>query len=244
MRLIPLLLLNGRKLEKTEQFCNPVYLGDPINAVRIFSEMGVDELALLNYGRNFLDEDYFEFLEALTSEAFMPISYGGGIKSSPEVERLFAIGFDKVIFNSALVESPEIISWTAKRFGSQSTSLSLNVIEKDSSYYLFNWKTRAINSLDWEHLNLTCKQLGVGEVIVTCVNREGTFQGYDIKLAELVSEVFELPIVFNGGLSELDEISSLKILELDFAASSVFCFVNNSRRSILLNYPAERKNGI
>ena len=236
-RLVPVLLLNGKKLEKTLRFSDAVYLGDPINAVRIFSAFAVDELILVNYSGVGLENDYFGFLENLASEAFMPIAYGGGVKNQHEVKRIFAIGFDKIVFNSALIESPEIIAWTAARYGSQSTSLSINVMELNTSYFVYNWKTKAIDKLDWEGLKTTCKELGVGEVIITCVNREGTFEGYDIKLARIASDIFDIPVVINGGLSSVDELAKLENLEVDFAASSIFCFVNKSRKSKLLNYP-------
>jgi cyclase len=236
-RLIPVLLLNEKKLEKTLRFSDPVYLGDPINAVRIFSDFAVDELLLINYSGISLDENYFAFLENLASEAFMPITYGGGVKKHHDVERIFDIGFDKILFNSALTESPETIAWTATRYGSQSTSLAINVLEVNSIYFLFSWKTKAIGELDWERLKTTCRDLGVGEIIITCVNREGTFKGYDTKLSKIASDIFNIPVVINGGLSCIDELAKLESLEVDFAASSVFCFVNSSRKSVLFNYP-------
>lgn len=236
-RLIPVLSLINEDLVKTIRFSDPKYLGDPINAIRIFNEKEVDELVILDI-RNDGSLDV-KFLESLVSEAFMPIAYGGGLRNIDHIRSLMSIGIEKFIFNTALHENPSLISECARLVGSSSTVYSLD-FENDYKHLRVRYDHASKNA--GTPLNEAIKkaeELGVGEIILHDINREGTFKGMNHKLFEEVQTLTKLPVIALGGASSYEELEEL--LENSalsaVAAGSLFCFKNKNRDSILINYP-------
>ena len=182
-RVIPVLLLKDSGLYKTVQFDDPKYVGDPINAVKIFNDKEVDELLILDItaGKNKKGPDY-DLLESIVSEAFMPIGYGGGISSLIQAKRLFNLGIEKVVVNSTLYENETILNELVANFGSQSVVASLdykkNLFGKKYPFFINATKKIKVDLVTYaRHL----ESLGVGEIIFHSVDRDGTFTGYDLE---------------------------------------------------------------
>lgn len=240
-RVIPILLLRGKGLVKTVKFKDPKYIGDPINSVRIFNEKEVDELVFLDItatpeGRG----PDFELLSDIASEAFMPMAYGGGITSLDQVQRVFALGFEKVIFDTVAYTDPQLIQDAVAIYGSQSIVGCVDVRKTLlGRYELISHagKSKQPVSLS-EHLK-TLERQGVGEIIVNAVDRDGTQSGYDLKLIREVSSSVSVPVVACGGASSIDDFVAAvhEAGASAVAAGSLFVFVG-PHRAVLINYPA------
>jgi len=207
-RVIPTLLLSGFGLVKTRKFADPVYVGDPTNAVRIFNSKEVDELMLLDIdaSRSRRGPD-FGFLEEIAAEAFMPLGYGGGVASVGVMERLFRIGFEKVVVNSAIYESPSLLREAVACFGSQSVVASVDA-KKD---FLGRYRvvSRGGTVRQPEDLSVVLQRVqddGVGELILNSVDKDGTMLGYDIELVSRGADALRIPLVALGGAGSTDDI--------------------------------------
>lgn len=240
-RVIPVLLLRGRGLVKTVKFKDPKYIGDPINSVRIFNEKEVDELVFLDItatseGRS----PNFDLLADIAGEAFMPMAYGGGVTTMEHVRRIFALGFEKVIINTAAYIVPQLVRDAVAVYGSQSIVGSVDVRRTLLGHYQIcshSGKTKHSVSLK-EHVK-KLERLGVGEIIVNAVDRDGTQSGYDLTLIREVSSSVGVPVVACGGASGLDDFAAA-VHEggaSAVAAGSLFVFVG-PHRAVLINYPA------
>ncbi|KRI01754.1 AglZ/HisF2 family acetamidino modification protein [Curvibacter sp. PAE-UM] len=240
-RVIPVLLLRGKGLVKTVKFKDPKYIGDPINSVRIFNEKEVDELVFLDItatpeGRG----PDFDLLADIAGEAFMPMAYGGGITTLEQVQRIFALGFEKVVIDAAAYASPQLIRDAVAIYGSQSIVGCVDVRRTLLGRYELcshAGKTRQQVGLK-EHV-VELERLGVGEIIVNAVDRDGTQSGYDLKLIREVSAAVSVPVVACGGASGIDDFVAA-VQEggaSAVAAGSLFVFVG-PHRAVLINYPA------
>lgn len=239
-RVIPVLLLRGKGLVKTVKFKDPKYIGDPINSVRIFNEKEVDELVFLDItatpeGRG----PDFELLADIAGEAFMPMAYGGGIASLDQVQRVIALGFEKVVIDTAAYGAPQLIREAVAVYGSQSIVGCVDVRRTLLGRYELHshaGKTRQSVGLV-EHVS-ALEQLGVGEIIVNSVDRDGTQSGYDLKLLQKVSSAVSVPVVACGGASGLDDfVAAVEHGGASaVAAGSLFVFMG-PHRAVLINYP-------
>lgn len=207
-RLIPCLLMSDGALVKTVRFRNPTYIGDPVNAVRIFNQKEVDELILLDIEattrRRGID---YATLEKLASECFMPICYGGGVYSLADMRRLFNLGMEKISLGAAAFESPELIGEAAAEFGSQAIVVTLDV----KKGLLGRYSTRTHQGTRDTGLApvaaaLRMEQLGAGEILLCSIDRDGTWSGFDLKLVHEVSSAVHLPVVACGGAGSFDDI--------------------------------------
>lgn len=239
-RVIPVLLLRGKGLVKTVKFKDPKYIGDPINSVRIFNEKEVDELVFLDItatpeGRG----PDFELLADIAGEAFMPMAYGGGITSVDQVQRVFALGFEKVVIDTAAYRSPQLIRDAVAIYGSQSIVGCVDVrrtLLGRYELYSHGGKTRQALGLV-EHVT-ALERLGVGEIIVNSVDRDGTQSGYDLKMIHQVSSAVGVPVVASGGASGIgDFVAAVREGGATaVAAGSLFVFIG-PHRAVLINYP-------
>ncbi|HAW81564.1 MAG TPA: imidazole glycerol phosphate synthase subunit HisF, partial [Balneola sp.] len=206
-RVIPCLLLRNGGLVKTVQFDNPKYVGDPINAVRIFNEKEVDEIAILDITATPSNkEPNFELIADLASQAFMPLSYGGGINSTEQIEKLFSIGIEKIILNSVLEHKPELITSAANIAGSSSVVASIDVksnwLGKYSVYTNSGKKDIKVDPISYAK---RLENLGAGEIIINSIDRDGTQKGYDTKLVGAISDAVSIPVVAIGGAGKLSD---------------------------------------
>jgi imidazole glycerol-phosphate synthase subunit HisF len=238
-RLIPCLLLRGAGCVKTVRFRKPVYLGDPINVVRIFNEREVDELILLDIdacreGRG----PRFARLADLASECFMPVCYGGGVRSLGDVERLFAIGIEKVSINTHAVLNPALVEEAVRRFGSQSIVASVDVRKGFfGGRRVVTCGGRRAHALDPVVHAREMERRGAGEVLLNSVDRDGVMRGYDLALVGEVSAAVRVPVVALGGAGSLADAGTvLRAGAAAAAAGSLFCFAGPDRE-VLINYP-------
>jgi cyclase len=242
-RVIPVLLLRGQGLVKTIKFKQPTYVGDPINAVRIFNEKEADELIFLDISATPEKRGPdFELLSDIASEAFMPMAYGGGITTLSQVRRIFELGFEKIVINSAAYKSPGLISEAAAIFGSQSivgcVDVRKNLIGR-YELYSASAKVKEKSSLI-EHL-VALTQSGVGEILINAIDRDGTMEGYDLKLLREVSKVVTVPVIACGGAGSIDHLTqAVRDGNVSaVAAGSIFVFMG-PHRAVLINYPDRR----
>lgn len=241
-RVIPVLLIDGEGLVKTEKFRRPRYLGDPVNAVTIFNEKRVDELVVADIvATGESRTPNFELLEDLASQAFMPLAYGGGIRSMDDIERLFAIGFDKVMLNSVNFESLDLLRSASARYGAQSIMCVLDVTVDffGRQSILANRKRHRTDPVEWAQ---TLVDAGAGELLVTSVDREGCFDGYDIDLISKISSAVAVPVIANGGAGSIEHFKEVRDQggATAAAAGSFFVF-HGKRRAVLITYPDYRE---
>lgn len=240
-RVIPTLLLRGSGLVKTTRFKDPKYVGDPINAIRIFNDKEVDELILLDISRSAEHAGpAFEAIRDTASECFMPLAYGGGISSLEHIERILSIGVEKVVLNTAAIKQPELIEAAARAFGSQAIVVSIDVRKK-----LFGGYEVAANrgtertGLDPLTFARRVEELGAGEVMVTSIERDGTMEGYDHQLIGRVSSALSIPVIASGGARDLDDmVTAAKQSGASAVAAGAFFVFQGKHRAILISYPA------
>lgn len=239
-RIIPCLLVSNKGLVKTVNFKSPKYVGDPINAVRIFNEKEVDELTILDIDASrYGNEPDYKSIEYWASECRMPLCYGGGIKTIEQAQIIFSLGVEKIALSSAAVENPRIISDLAERVGNQSVVVVLDVKKKlfgDYEVYTHNGtKKTNINPLEFIK---QAEMLGAGEVVINSINLDGTMKGYDISFIRKVRDKINTPLTVLGGAGNLGHISEL-IKEFGIigaSAGSLFVF-KGIYRAVLINYP-------
>ena len=234
-RYIPSLLLYNGELYKTTKFKSPKYVGDPINTIKIFNDKNVDELIVLNIDRG--KEIDYEVLENMASEAFFPLSYGGGVKSVQQAREIFRLGFEKIVINTEFLSRPEFLKELIEIFGAQSIVVSLDFHKNIfGNYKLFNKSLKKLSSLD-DYL-LSLQNNPPAEIVVTSVNNEGTYGGYDLKLLESINfSKINSKILINGGCSGYDEMRSLEKCELvdSVVAGNIFIY-KRPHNAVLINY--------
>lgn len=246
-RITPCLLIQNGGLVKTQQFGRPKYVGDPINAVKIFNEKSVDEIIIIDIDASRLGlPPNYELIEQLANEARMPICYGGGIKNREQAEKIIHMGVEKVAISSALFERPELITELAKTIGSQSIVGVLDVkkrLLKGYSLYVNNGKTKIPRDLDYWIAKF--QNLGVGEILINSIDRDGMQNGYDFLLVEATLGQLSVPTTFLGGAASLADIGKLIAAKgiVGCAAGSLFVF-KGKYRAVLINYPTfeDKKN--
>jgi len=238
-RVIPCLLLHNGDLVKTIKFKNPIYIGDPINAVRIFNDKEVDELVFLDISATPMDrEPNYELIGDIASEAFMPFGYGGGITNVKHIKRLYGLGVEKVIINSAAVSFPNLISEAASIAGSSGVITSVdvhrNILGKYSVYIQCGKKKTDLDIIQYVQ---DAERLGTGEIILNSMNNEGTMGGYDLNLIKQVSEAVSIPVVAVGGAGNLLHFrQGVDAGASAVGAGSMFVF-HGKHRAILITYP-------
>ena len=238
IRVIPTLLLDNDGLYKTTKFKNPKYVGDPINAVRIFNNKEVDELILLDYTATTEDRiPNFENIKEIVSEAFMPIGYGGGINSLDHVEKLFKIGIEKVILNSAAFSNENILTEAIKIFGSQSIVVSIDY-KKDlfGNNVIHTQGGKLKQKIDIVPACKHFQELGVGEIMINSIDREGVMNGYDISTISKISHELLIPVIASGGAGNISHLADgVKAGASAVAAGSMFIF-QGIHKAVLLSY--------
>lgn len=243
-RVIPCLLLHGDVLVKTIRFKTFNYIGDPINTVRIFNELEVDELCFLDIeAAKTRRSPNFELLNQIANECFMPLSYGGGLTDIDQMKRIFGIGFEKVVINSFALESPAIISKAAEQFGSQSIVGSIDIQKNwmGKVQVVSHGGTRVMkmDPVDWAK---KLEALGVGELLVTSIDREGTWSGYDVDVLRKITSAVSVPVIANGGAGSIEHIGAA-VTDGGASAASVGSMVVYQAKDfgVLINFPDRRK---
>ena len=238
IRVIPILLLDNDSLYKTTNFKNPKYVGDPINAVKIFNNKEVDELILLDYTATTENRiPNFENIKEIVSEAFMPIGYGGGINSLDHIEKLFKIGIEKVILNSAAFSNENILTEAIKIFGSQSIVVSIDY-KKDlfGNNVIYTQGGKLKQKIDIVSACKHFQELGVGEIMINSMDGEGVMNGYDISTINKISNELLIPVIASGGAGNISHLAEgVKAGASAVAAGSMFIF-QGIHKAVLLSY--------
>lgn len=242
-RIIPVLQIMGQGLYKTVEFKHPSYVGDPIIAVKIFNDKGVDEIIIqdLNAARS-ISGIRFDYLKQIASESFVPLAYGGGVQSLKDVETLIQIGYEKVIFNSATQKNFDLITAAAKLVGSQSVVLSVDYrkkfLGKKEVYFKAGTVAGGLSPLEF---SLRAEAAGAGELIVQAIDRDGTQKGYDIETIQQISKAVKIPVVGCGGASTYtDCIQIIKYSGASAAAAGALFVYQGKFKAVLINYPQRK----
>lgn len=239
-RVIPSLLLKGSGFYKTKKFKKPIYLGDPINIIRIFNDKEVDEILILDIAATVSNlEPRFDLLTDVASECFVPLGYGGGISRLDHVKRILDIGFEKVCINSAAVRDPELISKAATFAGAQSIVYSMDVktsLFGSPSVYIESGRKR------WPSAPVEiAKQMeaaGAGEILLTSIDRDGTMQGYDVEVTRTVSDAVAVPVIACGGAGSVqDFVDVVNHGHASAVAAGALFVFHGPHRAVLINVP-------
>ena len=241
-RIIPVLLMRNKGLVKGIQFNKYRYIGDPINAIKIFNDKEVDELALLDIDAT-LDNKTIEttFVQKVADECYMPFLVGGGISSVNQIRNLLKAGAEKVSLNTEAIRNPKLIIDAAEVFGSQSIVVSIDVNK--------NWfgKRVVVSHSGTKKTNLDpfewakqVEELGAGEILINCVYQDGKMDGYDLQFAKEISSLINIPVVFSGGAGNYDDIKELFIQTSVSAAAAGSLFVFHGRKkAVLISHPSQ-----
>ncbi len=240
-RIIPCLLVKNGGLVKTVQFDSPKYVGDPINAVRIFNEKEVDELAVLDIDATVQRrEPDYTLIKNLAAECRMPLCYGGGVKRAEQIQKIISLGVEKVAISSAAIETPGLISDAAGRVGSQTIVVVMDVKKTGPrlQYELFTHNGTKGTGIDPVEYAKRIEAHGAGEVVVNSIDNDGVMKGYDLALIKAIRDSIALPMTVLGGAGTLEDISRLiqQFGIIGAAAGSLFVF-KGKYRAVLINYP-------
>lgn len=238
-RIIPFLLVRDHGLVKTQRYEKPVYVGDPINAIRIFNEKEVDELALLDIGATSAGRGpNYRLVEDVASECFMPLAYGGGIRRSQDAEQLFALGVEKVIVRAAALEDLSIVSSIASMAGSQSVAVSVDVRRHRGRRRLYAPRLARHDDPAWLGFLKAAVEAGAGEIVLNAVDRDGTMSGIDAELIAEAAAVCSAPLVAVGGVGSLPDIRAAIDAGADAVGAGAFFVFHGPRRAVLITYPS------
>lgn len=242
-RIIPCLLMADGRLVKTVRFDNPNYVGDPINVIKIFNNKFVDELVIMdiNSTKN-QTEPNFALLNKIAKEAFMPLTYGGGINRIDVITEIFKLGYEKVIINHHAILNPEFITEASDYFGSQSIIVGIDVmINKHGEYKVYDHVKKMESDLNPIEYAQKVKNKGAGEIIVYSVDRDGEMNGYDLVLNKQISEAVKVPVVALGGAGKVENL--LEVIENAGAsaagAGSMFIY-RMPHKAVLISYPTKK----
>jgi len=239
-RVIPVLLLKDSGLIKTKKFDNPKYVGDPINAIKIFNQKEVDEMIFLDIGASINNKlPNFDLIEDIASECFMPLAYGGGIKDLNCAERLINVGIEKIVINSIVLENISFINELSQNLGSQSVVVSLDIKKSFlGSYKVYSYLKKEYSSVKLDDFLVEVQNQGAGEIFINCVDNDGMMAGYDLALLDRVMKKVKIPVVFCGGAGSLDDLKNVSDIYdyVGLAAGSLFVF-KGPHRAVLINYP-------
>ncbi len=238
-RVIPCLLLRNGGLVKTQKFANPKYIGDPINAIKILNEKEVDELIVLDIeaSKTSQEPDY-EIIEQLAGECFMPLCYGGGIRTIEQAQRLFAMGVEKVSIQTSALKNLDLVSDITSRYGNQSVVVSLDIKRNLlGQYKLYSAATGKSLSENWLEFLQSAIAAGAGEILISAVDKDGTMSSMDLALIQSAASVCSVPLIALGGVGSLNDIQSgVKAGANAVAAGSFFVFYG-PHRAVLITYP-------
>jgi cyclase len=241
-RIIPCLLVKNKGLVKTVKFKEPKYVGDPLNAVKIFNEKEVDELILLSIdATSEKREPDYQMIENIATECRMPLCYGGGIKTVEQALRIFSLGVEKIAISSIAVENPNLVSKIAKQVGNQSVVVVIDVKKhmKDHRYEVYTNNGLKNSGKSPVEFSIEIEKLGAGEIVVNSIDNDGVMKGYDLNLIDQIRESIDLPLTVLGGAGSLKDLESLisKYGIIGAAAGSLFVF-KGIYRAVLISYPS------
>lgn len=239
-RIIPSLLVHEKGLVKTVKFKDSKYVGDPINAVRIFNEKEVDELAVFDIDTTVLgNEPDYNLIEKLANQSRMPICYGGGVRTVDQAQKIFSLGIEKIALSSAVIHNPTLISEISEKVGSQSVVVVLDVKKKIfGGYEMYTHNGKQSTGIDPVTFAVKAQELGAGEIIINSIDKDGMMNGFDMNIISKIREIVTIPITVLGGAGNINDIK--KVIKehgiIGVAAGSLFVF-KGKYKAVLINYP-------
>lgn len=240
-RIAPFLLLRGNGLVKTQKFGDPKYVGDPINAVKIFNEKEVDELTLLDIDATASGRGPdLALLKDIAAESRMPLCYGGGVADAETAARIIALGYEKVSVSHAALERPDLVREMAERVGRQSVVVTIDVRKEGmfgGSHKVYSRNAKLKHKVDPVDFARQCTDLGAGEIVLNSIDRDGIMQGYDLDLARKVRAAITTPMTVVGGAGSVDDLRALteELGPIGAGAGSLFVF-KGKYRAVLISY--------
>ena len=239
-RVIPVLLIKDDVLVKTARFKSPRYIGDPINAIKIFNEKEVDELVVLDISATNKKKINFDLLSRINKEAFMPVGYGGGVTTLEEAQKIFSLGYEKIVLNHIVLSQPDFINQLSDVCGSQSVVICVdikkNLFGKYGVYDYTQKKNTGHLLIDWVK---ECEQRGAGEIILHNIDREGMFTGYDSEITSRVCDAVNIPVIVLGGAADTEDLKAgIQSGASAVAAGSMFVF-HGPHKAVLITYPGK-----
>lgn len=241
-RVIPVLLLKNAGLVKTTQFKDPKYIGDPVNAVKIFNDKEVDELIFLDILATKENKSIpFEFLAEVAQECFMPLAYGGGIRSIEDIEKILKLGVEKVILNTIAVSNPNFLKEAVDKFGSSTIGVALDVKKNFwGNYEIYSHGGTQNTKLDPIQFAKKLDDIRIGELMINSIDRDGTQKGYDHTLIKKITDVVTMPVIACGGAGSISDFEKAvhESGASAVAAGSMFVF-HGKHRAVLISYPSQ-----
>ena len=243
-RIIPCLLIRGNKLVKTTKFKDDVYIGDPVNAARIFSDKEVDEIIILDIeATKEKRAPNYELMAEIAGECFMPLTYGGGITNVDQVRRLIRSGIEKVVINSYAYLSTQLIAEAVGIFGSQAVVGGIDVKKKIlGSYQLMSTSATIAIDISLEEHVINLVEAGVGELFINSIDRDGQMLGYDLELIKRVVKSVNIPVIACGGAGKLDHLKEALNYGLSAVAAGSMFVYHGKHKAVLINYPQNKIN--
>ncbi|WP_293956163.1 MULTISPECIES: AglZ/HisF2 family acetamidino modification protein [unclassified Sphingobacterium] len=243
-RIIPSLLIQDNGLVKTVNFKNPKYVGDPINAVKIFNEKTVDELAIFDIDATVKgQEPNYSLIERIANQSRMPLCYGGGVKTVEQAQRIFSLGIEKIALSSSVIHNPNLITQIAERVGSQSVIVVLDVKKKlFGGYEIYTHNGKKSTGINPFKFIEEAQKLGAGEIVINSIDQDGIMKGYDMSLIDKARNSTSLPMTVLGGAGSLDDIQAVikRHNIIGVAAGSLFVF-KGVYKAVLINYPSKEE---
>lgn len=241
-RIIPCLLVQNKGLVKTVKFKESKYVGDPLNAAKIFNEKEVDELIVLDIDATVKNQEPdYQMIGHLSAECRMPLCYGGGIKTSEQANKIFSLGVEKIALSSAVIARPELVSEIARQVGAQSVVVVLDVKKRllGNQYDIYTHNGTRKANIDLLDFVQRLQELGVGEIVINSIDHDGVMKGYDLHLIAKIKQVVNVPFTVLGGAGSLRDIGELiqEYKIIGTAAGSLFVF-KGVYRAVLINYPS------
>ena len=241
-RIIPSLLIQDNGLVKTVNFKNAKYVGDPINAVKIFNEKEVDELAIFDIDATVKNlEPNYSLIERIANQSRMPLCYGGGVKTVEQAQKIFGLGIEKIALSSAVLQTPELITQIAERVGAQSVIVVLDVKKKlFGGYEVYTHNGKKSTGINPFEFAAKAQKLGAGEIIINSIDQDGVMKGFDMNLIDKIREKISLPLTVLGGAGNLNDIKEVisKHGVIGVAAGSLFVF-KGIYKAVLISYPTK-----
>ena len=241
VRVIPLLMIDCGRAVISRRFGKRTYVGDPINAIKIFNEKEVDELIILDISSFRQNSPDYRLIEKMASESFMPLAYGGHIKTVDAADRIIQSGMEKISVNTALHFHPEVVRQISTRYGKQSVVASIDVKRGWFGKTVMRTRnnTRQVSgSIEAKIAHIL--SLGVGEILLNCIDRDGCLIGYDLPLINRVSKLVNVPLIACGGASSVDDFRAAIQHGASAVAAGAMFYFKGSSDAVLINYPSQQ----
>jgi len=241
-RLIPFLSIHNGGLVKSKNFKDYKYLGDPINAVKVFNDKEVDELAVIDISASISNnEPNYKLIESIARESRMPLTYGGGVKNTNQARKIISLGVEKIAISSGIIENLDLISELKQEVGSQSVVFVIDIKKSgliNTKYSMMTHNGSRRHNFELDKFILRVQELGIGEIVINSIDHDGSMKGYDLRFLDYIMSSINVPLTFLGGAGSLKDINNLVQRKkfIGAGAGSIF-LLKGIHRAPLIQYP-------